>query len=250
MTRLLACLSALALCAAVASAQPAPPPPKFEEFDKVVAGAKTYEGHFKLYQKDEHVYAEVQPFQLDRPFLCAISLARGGMDQAGWILNSDEQWVIAFKRVGDKVHLIRKNVRYKSNNGPLARALETTYPDSVLLALPIKSVHPIRQSVLIDFNQVFFTNFADLPFGFLDRGRTAWNKVKTFPKNVELQVAAVFESKDAPDSVIDPRGNTVIVHYGLVDLPDGGYQPRLADDRVGYFLSAVKDFAGESKDTS
>ena len=35
-------------------------------------------------------------------------------------LNSDEQWVVAFKRVGDKVHLIRKNVRYKSSPGPLA----------------------------------------------------------------------------------------------------------------------------------
>src|SRR5258708_6646551 len=83
-----------------------------------------------------------------------------------------------FERVGDKMHLIRKNVRYKSKDGPLARALETTYTDSVLIALPIKSIHPIRQSVLIDFNQIFFTNFADLPFGFLDNDRTTWNKLK------------------------------------------------------------------------
>jgi hypothetical protein len=247
MTRSLACAVALALAAAAAAQQP---PPKFEDFDKAVAGAKTYEGLFKLYQKDDHVLAELQPFQLDHPFLCAISLARGGMDQAGWTLNGDEQWVISFKRVGDKIHLVRKNVRYKGSSAPLARALETTYTDSILMALPIKSVHPIRQSVLIDLNQVFFTNFADLPFGFLDRDRTAWNKVKAFPKNVELQVAAVFESKDAPDSVIDPRGNTVIVQYGLVELPDHGYQPRLADDRIGYFVTAVKDFGSESKDTS
>jgi hypothetical protein len=119
------------------------------------------------------------------------------MDQAGWTLNGDEQWVVAFKRVGDKIHVLRKNVRYKGNSAPLARALETTYTDSVLMALPIKSVHPIRQSVLVDLNQVFFTNFADLPFGFLDRDRTAWNKVKAFPKNVELQVAAVFGHRPA-----------------------------------------------------
>jgi hypothetical protein len=249
MTRVLACLAALALVSAAAHAQP-PTPPKFEEFDKVVAGAKTHEGLFKLYQKEDHVYAEVAPFQLDRPYLCSISLARGGMFQAGWILNSDEQWVITFKRVGDKVHLIRKNVRYKSSPGPLARAMETTYTDSVLMALPIKSVHPIRQSVLVDFNQIFFSNFADLPFGLLDPSRTTWHKVKTFPKNVEMLVAAVFAGRDAPDSVIDPRGNTVIIHYGLVELPDGGYQPRVADDRVGYFLTAVKDFGSDSKDTA
>src|SRR5262245_23482916 len=253
MTRLTAALAALAVVvlAPTAPAQPpSPPPPKFEEFDKVIAGAKTYEGLFKLYQKDEHVLAEIQPFQLDRSYLCAISLAGGGMDQAGWTLNGDEQWVIAFKRVGDKIHLIRKNVRYKSGSGPIARALETTYTDSVLMALKIKSVHPLRQSVLIDFNDVFFTNFADLPFGMLDGNRTTWHKVKTFPKNVEMQVAAVFTGKNAPDSVIDPRGNTVIIHYGIVELPEIGYTPRIADDRVGYFLTAIKDFGSDSKDTA
>ena len=252
MTRLLAPLAVLALLATATHAQPPslPTPPKFEEFDKVVAGAKTYEGLFKLYQKDEHVLAELQPYQLDRPYLCAISLARGGMDQAGWTLNGDEQWVISFKRVGDKVHLIRRNVRYKAGSGPLARALETTYTDSVLMALRIKSVHPIRQSVLIDFNDVFFTNFADLPFGLLDGNRTTWHKLKTFPKNVEMQVAAVFAGRPVPDSVIDPRGNTVIVHYGIVELPDSGYTPRVADDRIGYFLTAMKDFASDSKDTA
>jgi hypothetical protein len=250
MTRFVAGVAAL-IVAAVASAQQ-PQPPKFEDFDKVVAGAKTYEGLFKLYQKEDTVYAELQPMQLDRPFLCAISLAAGGMDQAGWTLNGDEQWVISFKRVNDKIHLIRKNVRYKAGagNGPLARALETTYTDSVLMALPIKSIHPIRQTILIDFNQIFFTNFADLPFGLLDPSRTTWHKLKAFPKNVEMQVSAVFAGKDAPDSVIDPRGNTVIVHYGLVELPDPGYQPRQADDRIGYFVTAVKDFSSESKDTA
>ena len=28
----------------------------------------------------------------------------------------------------------------------------------------------------------------------------------------------------------DPRGITLVIHYSLVKLPDGGYKPRLADD--------------------
>ena len=238
---------ALVLGAAVASAQP---PQKFEEFDKVVGTAKVHDGLFKLYQKDDRVFAEIQTFQFDKPLLAAVSLARGGMGMAGHTLNSDEQWVIAFKRVGDKVHVIRKNVRYKAGGGPLSRALETTYTDSVLMALPIKSIHPIRQSVLIDFNDIFVTNFADLPFGNLDGNRTTWAKVKAFPKNVEMEVAAVFTGGPSDDTVIDRRGNTVVIHYGLVELPEYGYTPRLADDRVGYFLTAVKDFSSESRDTS
>ena len=210
MTRLLACLPALALLAAPAAAQPpaVPPaqPPKFEDFDKVVAGAKTYDGLIKLYQKDDHLFAELQPHQLDHPYLCAISLARGGMDQAGWILNFEEQWVVAFKRVGDKVHLIRKNVRYKGGSGPLAAPWRPPTPTPSCMALPVKSVHPIRQSVLIDFNQVFFSNFADLPFGLLDRDRTAWHKVKTFPKNVELQVGRRVREQGRPGLGHRPAG--------------------------------------------
>ena len=247
MTRVAGLLLALLAFPILASAQE---PPKFDDFDKTVAGAKVSEGLFKLYQKDDKLYAELSPFQLDRNFLLAVSLARGGMDQAGHTLNSDEQWVIAFKRVGDKVHLIRRNVRYRSGAGPVARAVETTYTDSVLLALPIKAVHPGRQTLLLDFNNIFFTNIADVSFGNLDVNRTTWNKVKAFPRNVELQVSAVFAGGPADDSVIDRRGNTVILQYGIVELPDGGYTPRLADDRVGYFLAAVKDFSSESRDTT
>ncbi len=91
--------------------------------------------------------------------------------------------------------------------------------------MPIKSIHPIRQSILIDFNDIFFTNFADLNFGMMDGNRTSWDKVKTFPKNVEMQVAAVFTGRPRRRHGHRRRGNTVIIHYGIVELPDRGYRP-------------------------
>jgi len=33
---------------------------KYEDFSKVTQGAKEYDGLFKLYQKDDRVYAEIQ----------------------------------------------------------------------------------------------------------------------------------------------------------------------------------------------
>src|SRR5262249_36778107 len=75
------------------------------------------------------------------------------------------------------------------------------------------------------------------------------------PRNIELQVQATYAGGSrryyfGGEGTIDARGNTVVIHYGLAELPEGGYQPRLADDRVGYFLSAVKDFSNDSKDTA
>lgn len=236
---------------------------KYEDFDKVVKGAKEYDGLFRMYQKDEHLYVEVrQHDQLDKPFLCPIAIARGA-GMGGYTLNFDEQWVLIFKRTGDKehpgdkVHLIRRNVHFRAKPGsPAAHAVETTYTDSVLMALPIKAINHGRNSLLLDFNDIFMTNFAQVGFGAFDPSRSTWHKIKAFPRNVELEVAATFSGGQdffsffGDDSVIDKRGKTVVIHYGLCELPDSGYQPRLADDRVGYFLSAVKDFSSDNEDTS
>ena len=116
-----------------AQAQPATDS-KFENYDAVVKGAKELEGLFRLHIKDEKVYAEIRPDQFDRSFLLPIAVARGA-GMGGHTLNFDEQWVVIFKRVGDRVHLVRRNVRFQAKAGtPVARAVETTYTDSILLA--------------------------------------------------------------------------------------------------------------------
>ena len=51
----------------------------------------------------------------------------------------------------------------------------------------------MNQGVVIDFADIFFTDFAQLGFGFLDRNRTAWHKVKTYPEQRRaLEVEATF----------------------------------------------------------
>jgi hypothetical protein len=237
---------------------PEMPEKKFEDFDKVIKGAKEYDGLFKLYQKEDRLYAEVRPDQFDRPLLCPIAIARGA-GLGGYTLNFDEQWVLVFKRVGDKVHLIRRNVHFTAKSGsPTAKAVETTYTDSVLLSLRIQAINLMKQSVLLNLNDIFMADFANLGMGVFDTSRSTWHKVKAFPRNIELEVAATFSGGArqrgmfgmSNASVIDPRGTTIIIHYGLCQLPDSAYQPRLADDRVGYFLTAVKDFSSDNQDTS
>src|SRR4051812_21311287 len=214
----------------------APTPPKFPDFDSVTKGAKEIDGFFKLFQKDQTVYAEVPLMKLGQPFLCPISIARGA-GEGGHMRDFDELMVLLFRRVGDRIFLVRRNVRFQAKPGSaVAKAVETTYTDSVLMSLRIYAQNPIRQSVLINLNDIFMTDFAQLRRGMFDASRSTWVKVKAFPKNIELQVAATY-SGPGGDSVIDGRGATVVIHYGLCQLPDGGYQPRLADDRVGHFIS-------------
>ena len=38
------------------------------------------------------------------------------------------------------------------------------------------------------------------------------------------------------------------IHYSLSLLPEDGYRPRLADDRIGYFVTAIKDYSHKIDD--
>jgi hypothetical protein len=83
----------------------------------------------------------------------------------------------------------------------------------------------------------------------MDRSTVA--KIKSYKNNAEIQIAAVFAQNpnfSGPDTVADPRGMQVTIHYSISQLPSSSYKPRKADDRVGYFMSVTKDFSDDTDD--
>lgn len=225
---------------------------EYEDFSKVIEDSKTYQGFFNLYQKKENLYCEIQPSQLDEPFLCMISIARGiasGRILSGMTL---DEWLLEWKRVGDKVHLVRKNVRFRADKDtPISEAVNLGYNDSVLFALKLESVHPQRKSLLVNISNVFVSDLPPLSGsvgGRFDKARSTWGTVKAFPKNVELRVNAVYSGSGSSTTIPDTRGIPVTVHYSLAKLPNNDYQPRLADDRLGHFMTTVKDYSLQTSD--
>jgi len=101
---------------------------KFRDFAEVTKGTEKIDGFFTLHHKDEHLYAEIKPNQLDQAMLAPIAIARG-MAMAGQPLNFGDEWVLLFKRAGDKVQLIRRNIHYKAPAGtPLEPRSSKTTP--------------------------------------------------------------------------------------------------------------------------
>ena len=250
------CLPIFAQQAAQPATQEAPTKPKkeFPDFSKVTEDSKSYEGFFKLYQKKENLYCEIQPSQLNQPFLCMISLARGlgrGSLISGMTM---DEWLLVWRRVGDNVHLMRKNVRFRAKAGtPTAQAVDYGYSDSVLFSLKIESIHPQRKSLLVNISPVFVSDLPPLarriaPDARFDRTRSTWGKIKAFPKNVELKVNAAYTSASYIETVPDSRGIQLTLHYSLAKLPSNNYRPRLADDRLGHFMTTVKDYSLQTSD--
>jgi len=230
----------------------------FRDFNEVTKDATKVEGLFNLYRTGDHMYGEIRPDQFNQTFLVPVTIARG-LAQAGVPVGDDEM-VLIFRRVGDRIQLVRRNIHYKAASGSsLDKSVKQNYTDSVLMALPIVAINMMRGgAALIDFSDIFMTDFAQLGLGMLDRNRSTWTKVKGFPSNMELELEATFSggggfrrySMGGSDGVADHRGITLVIHYSLMKTPDYGYHPRAADDRVGHFLSASKDFAISDADSS
>ncbi len=234
------------------SSKPSTPP-----HSVVLKDAKVIDGLIPMYQKETKLYAELSSSHYGSEYVVLISIARGisqGMLLGGMTWQSGDDWVWQFRKIGKNVHVIRRNVRFKAKKGsPEATAVKNAYTDSVLFSLPVVTKGP-KGGDLVDLTPVFMSDLPQISFelpGFMfSAAKSNWDSVKGFEKNMELKVAATYSSSGRAsfDTVPDSRGLTITVHYSISKIPTTGYEPRLADDRVGYFLTVVKDFSKQNSD--
>ena len=230
--------------------------PSAPEHVALLKDSERIEGLIPLYQKDNHVYAELSASQYGDEFIVLISIARGIGQQplyGGMTWGFGDDWVWSFRKVDKRIHVVRKNVRFKAKAGtPAATALKYAYTDSVLFSLPIITDGP-KGGDLVDLNGVFMTDLPQISeflSGFVfSANKSTWAVPKGFQDNVELEIAATYASSGRTeiDSVADSRGATINVHYSISKLPQTGYKSRYADNRVGYFLTVRKDYSKNGK---
>jgi hypothetical protein len=246
--------------------KPVAPPrkkPKYKEWSEVTRDATIKEGLFKVYTKREDVYFEIKKEQLDKPLLAVLSLSKGiGTHNILGGLPIDDI-MFDFHRVQDHVQLRRLNTLFRASDNPeLQKAIDLTFGNSILLSLDIESENESTGALLVEVNDVFLSDLPDLAYFMrlslkravrLDKERSVFGTIKTFPKNVEIEVKMTYSPIDRAGlslpSVPDSRYMEIGIHYSINMLPAVPMQPRLADDRLGYFLTPFKDFTRDDKDS-
>lgn len=225
--------------------------------------AERQSGLIDLLKKDDDVYLDLGANELDHPFIVAPVLASGvGADAfAGRIFSP---LLIEFKRVGKRVLWIDKNADFTAPaNSAAANALAISVTDSVINSTPIVAEDEATKRVVISA-AFFLTDFENVGrdlggraaptfvlFGgpsaskfSVDATKSYIERTKALPKNDEILANLAFagpagDLSGAPDG----RGVRLRMHYSIVEPPaTESYEPRLADDRVGYFITAHKRF--------
>ena len=231
---------------------------KPKPFAEVVPDAVKVPGLINLYQKKDNLYAEITSGQLDKDYIIVMSIAKGigntllysGKSLHATCREMGDEMIWQFRKVDDRIMIVRRNYRYQADSGTTEeKSVKLTYTDSIVFSLPIVAAGPDGGD-MVDLTPVFMSDLPNLSrwtipgFTFV-KDRSNWDKVKGFTGNVELEVAATYSSESNDEAfdgiVLDGRGLTVNIHYSISKLPDSGYKPRVADERVGYFTTAIKN---------
>jgi hypothetical protein len=234
-----------------------------QQYTTFIKNAERQTGLIDILKKDDEIYFDLTPDQFDRPFIVAPVLASGvGAEAfAGRIFPT---FLIEFHRVGKRVLWIDKNSYFSAPpNTAAANALAISVTDSVINSTPITAEDEKLKRVVIS-GSFFLTDFENVGkdlgagggtaptillgagprAGFsVDQSRSYVEKTKALPKNDEILASLAFAGPAGDDvsGAPDARGVRLRMHYSIVDPPAAsGYVPRIADDRVGYFISAQK----------
>jgi hypothetical protein len=236
----------------------------FEDFDEVTEDTELHEGFFDVYIKPGAMLMAIEPDQLGVDFLMNFEIAQGvgsrGLN-GGTMLNVFEGALVALEQHGHKIYLVQKPIRYRASGGDAwDEVMNLSFGNSVLAVADIKTVREDDEAVLIDVMDWFVSDLSDVgtfvkfavsdtpgkPGGAsLDDKRSYLESVKVFPENLSIRSKLTFKLNEPPPfgSIADWRYLPLTVHTTLAALPEEPMEPRLADDRMGYFLTVHKDFS-------
>ncbi|NJM21599.1 MAG: zinc-dependent metalloprotease [Richelia sp. SM1_7_0] len=228
-----------------------------KNFDTVIKDTDISKGLFTIYRDKEKnkIYLEVQPTQLNKNYLATATL-ESGIGEAGIYSGMPLQdFLFYFERVNNNLNFVVRNVNFRTQEGdPQSRSLARSFSDSVLYRVKIQSIHPQRKSILIDLGDLLLADLAGLSASLGVPGtqdESYFGSAKVFPENMEIQSILNFSGGSSKTknprfrTLADKRGFTLKLHYSLSQLPDNNYRPRLADERVGYFITAYQDLSSK-----
>lgn len=231
--------------------------------DEAVSEMEAVPGFFNMYRtEDGALFMEVTEEHFGKDFLVVVQMARGVGESillTGYPLATD---MLTFRMRNDRIELVTRNPYFRADPGtPLARMVDLGFRESVRQTFGIVARDDGAGRYLINVTGLFLSDWPDLAdflpliygvgFGF-DPRRSTLVSVEGFPENVEIEVDLTFAApRPIPSQTLpDPKTLPISYHYSILELPETPMKPRRADDRVGYFVTAYRDYSHEGSATN
>ncbi len=217
-----------------------PPAAKIlEGFRKIISTSDGAPGLYTLYvrDKDQQIYAEVpKDFAKQRHFI-ALTVASG---EAYAGLQAGDYYVY-WRQFDKRLALIEPNLNMRSTGDQESKdSVQRLFTDRVLLDVPIVTVIP-KGGPVIDLDALLVEQagkFFGSQANGIQKNLFTLKTVKSFPQNIEVSIEVPMAN-----------GQLRTLHYSISNIePNKDYKPRVADERVGYFVTNYSDLGKFEED--
>lgn len=234
-----------------------------EAAEDPLAGAKEIPGLFKILKKDDQVLMSISPDQLNKPFFFSSNVSKSLGERRLVGSEMGDSQLAEFRRVGERVQLVALHTENFAEPGsPQEKFVEEDYADSLISSAAAAPGSDPEGDVLVDAAELLFTDISgytarmqrayDTKFGF-DVDNTSFTAVDNSARQTSFGVQAHFVASlatpgDLPSTT--PVANSALTEfrYNFLKLPDNPMKPRLADERIGHFVTTRKDYTGDVGD--
>lgn len=236
------------------------------KFDELTKDAEKVEGYFDLYHKDDKLYLSVPKDRLNEQFLMSYEISRGigSSFLFGGQMLTYSGLLVSLENHEGKLFLVEHPTRYKADKGtPEAKAVDLSFGSSVVETAKIEAYNADSTEMLVNVYDWFVGDISGISnrVGYVvsttpgrpgrvsfDKSRSHLEKIQAFPENVNISAKLTFRNSEqgGPRPVPDTRFIPLSLFYTMVKLPEEPMQPRMADDRAGYFMTVHKDFTDDN----
>lgn len=256
-------IQTLALVAALAAN---PLQAKTQEASDPLDGTTHEAGFVDVYRDANRGRIVIGVHELDTPFLLTTSLPGGlGSNDVGLDRGQlGKQYIVRFRRVGERLLLIADNTRYVADSADAdeQRSAVDAFATAVLWAGPIvkRAAQPGEKSmVLVDIAPYLTGDRHGISASLAGRDGKASYRVdpersaalpeaaRSFPDNSEFEALLTFagdgKNEQANQVAVDPTSLSLRQHVSFVRLPPPGYTPRPFHPASGSSSVGRIDFA-------
>lgn len=223
--------------------------------DIVTAEAVTDSGLFIVHQVKGKYYFEIPVDILDREILVVsrISGYVNNLSFGGAGMRSRPQQVIRWQQKDNKILL--RSVSYSrvaDPEKPIYLSVRNNNFEPVIMSFDLACYNADSTALVFEPSSLFTTDVAmigplsdsqrkSFSIKGLEAKSSFINYMKSFPENVEVRHVLTFKGDKLPDNQITGI-MSVEMNQSFILLPEKPMQPRLYDDRIGYFSIRQTDF--------
>lgn len=223
-------------------------------YEDIISKSQRTPGLFNTYKDKDEYYFEFQKGDTKKIFLMKMTNLTS-IDELGFFAGLDVgQMTMQLERRNDNLDIIKINELILPDTNKFSNYNQNV--TSRFGPLKIEGFSKDSSRYITKINSYFNSDVANLQYMFqqllggyysINSELTFIEQVKTFPKNIEITVNYVFTTASSPVAAIpDSRSVNFRIRYSIIDLSSDtalAYIPRLADTRVGYFETHVKDYS-------